>query len=80
MWTNGAVEIYFQWYSYKPPFDNEEMRRELLARLKAIPGVSLPDDAIGRRPSIPLSTLQDQTALDQFLEIFDWFLDQIKAA
>ncbi|MCP4536171.1 MAG: hypothetical protein GY832_03405 [Chloroflexi bacterium] len=79
VWTNGAVEIYFYWFQYKPPFDSEEKRRELLARLNAIPGVSLPDDAIARRPGIPLSTLADESALQQFLHVFDWVVQEIKA-
>jgi hypothetical protein len=77
VWTNGSVEIYFQ--HYKPPFDTAERRRELMDRLNAIPGVSLTDDVLSRRPSIPLATFQDQTALDEFLEVFDWLLNQIRA-
>jgi hypothetical protein len=73
------VEIYFQWYQYKPPFESEESRRELLNRLNAIPSVALPDDSIARRPSIPLKVFEDPAALDQFLLVFEWFLNQITA-
>ena len=79
VWTYGTVEIYFYWYKYKLPFDSEEKRRELLSRLNAIAGVSLPDDAIARRPGIPLSALKDETALKQFLEVFDWVVQEIQA-
>ena len=79
VWTNGTVEIYFYWYQYKPPFDTEERRRALLTRLNAIPGISLPEEAISKRPGIPLSALHDKEALRQFLEIFDWFVEAIKA-
>lgn len=80
VWTYGKVEVYFYWYAYKPPFDDVENRRELLARLNGIPGVSLPDDAIERRPSIPLATLNDTIALEQFLGIFDWVVREIKTS
>jgi hypothetical protein len=80
VWTYGTVEIYFYWYQYKAPFDSEEKRRELLSRLNAIPGVSLPDDAIARRPGIPLSTFEDESALGQLLETFDWVIQEIGAA
>jgi hypothetical protein len=80
VWTYGTVEIYFYWYQYKPPFDSEEKRRELLNRLNAIAGVSLPDDAIARRPGIPLSALKDEPALKQFFEILDWVVQEIQAA
>lgn len=78
VWTNGTVEIYFYWYQYKPPFDTEERRRALLTRLNAIPGISLPEEAIAKRPGIPLSALHDEEALRQFLEVFDWFVEEIK--
>lgn len=79
VWTYGTAEIYFYWYQYKPPFDSEGKRRELLSRLNAVAGVSLPDDAITRRPGVPFSALKDETALKQFLEIFDWVVQEIQA-
>ena len=53
VYTYGNVEIYFQWYAYKPPFDAIEKRRELLDRLNAIPEIQLPEDSLNRRPSQP---------------------------
>ena len=79
VWTYGTVEIYFYWYQYKAPFDSEEKRLELLSRLNAIPGVSLPDSAITKRPGIPLSTFEDESALEQFLKVFDWVIQEIAA-
>lgn len=77
---SGKVEIYFYWYQYKPTFDTEVKRRELLKRLNAIPGVQkMPDEVISKRPGIPLSVLKNDAALRQFLEIFDWFLQTVKA-
>jgi len=80
VWTYGTVEIYFYWYQYKTPFDSEEKRRELLSRLNAIPGVSLPDSAITKRPGIPLSTFGDESALQQFFQVFDWVVQEIQAS
>ena len=76
--TYGSLEIYFQWYQYKPPFDAVEKRVELLQRLNAIAGVSIPSEAITRRPTIPLAALRDEIALRQFLEVFDWFVQEVK--
>jgi hypothetical protein len=80
IYTYGTVEIYFYWYTYKPPFDSEDKRRELLDRLNGIAGVSLPDEAINRRPGIPLSVLRDESALMQFTAAFDWFIEEIRSA
>jgi CBS domain-containing protein len=79
-WTYGTVEIYFYWYKYKPPFDSEERRREFLGRLNAIPGVSLADEAINRRPGISLAVLRNEAALKQFMAAFDWFVEEIRSA
>lgn len=79
VWTYGTVEIYFYWYQYKAPFDSEEKRWELLSRLNAIEGVSLPNEAIVKRPGIALSTFEDKTALKQFFEVFDWVIQEIRA-
>lgn len=80
VFTSGVVEIYFQWYQYKAPFDSEEKRLELLKRLNAIPGVSIPENAIVRRPSIPFSTLAKDDALQQFIAAFEWMIGEIRAS
>ena len=54
VYTSGGVEIYFQWYQYKKPFDDEEKRKLILNKLNEIEGVNLPEDSINRRPSIDL--------------------------
>ena len=78
VYTYGSVEIYFQWYQYKAPFDNEEKLLEILRRLNEIDGVKIPVDAITRRPSIKLSLLAEKDSLEKFLSIFDWMLDEIR--
>lgn len=78
VWSSGLVEIYFYWYTLKPPFDDESRRAELLRRLNEIPGVQLPPDAVAKRPSIRLSVLKGHE--EAFLKVFDWYLDEVRAA
>jgi hypothetical protein len=78
VWTYGTLEIYFQYHAYKPPFDSEERRRELLDRLNAIPGVSLPADVLTKRPGIPLSTFAREAALSQLLDVYAWVIGEIR--
>lgn len=78
VWTYGRVEVQFELMKTRPQFAEESKRRELLARLNAIPGVTLPDDAITRRPSIQLATLARQEVLDQFLGVLDWIVDSVR--
>jgi len=71
VWTYGVVEIYFQWYLSKPPFDNIEKRRVILDKLNQINGVSIPPDGINRRPSISMDILAQDNRLEQFIEVLD---------
>jgi hypothetical protein len=80
IYTYGRIEIQFQWLT-KPPFDDMDLRRELLGRLNQIPGVSLPEDVIGRRPSIPLSLLaSDPDALAALKAVLDWFCTEVRSS
>jgi len=63
----------------RPPFDQEEKRRELRCRLNQIPSVDLPETAIALRPTIPLSTFSDKAAMNQLMGILDWVVGEIKA-
>jgi hypothetical protein len=57
--ASGRAEAVFQHLARRPPFDDVALRRELLDRFNAIPGVDLPDDSLNRRPSFPLEVLVD---------------------
>lgn len=79
IWTLGHVELYFYWYARKPPFNSEELRREFADRLGAVPGINLPDDAIERRPPVPLSVLTEADAMKAFEAAFEWYVEQVRA-
>jgi hypothetical protein len=79
VWTKGNIETYFYYLKGKPPFDSEDLRKELLAKLNEVPGINLPSDAIDRGPSIPLSALNGD-ALTKFLQVFDWAIERIRTA
>jgi hypothetical protein len=50
----------------KPPFDNDDMRKELLKRINEIPGVNFPQQSIAKGPSIPLKILEGTDAREKF--------------
>jgi hypothetical protein len=79
LWTTGTVEIYFQWHKHKPPFDSEEKRLELLNKLNQIDGVDISPDRISARPSIPLSLLVDKKEYQKFVDIYKWFIEEVKS-
>lgn len=78
VWTYGSIELQFQYMKSKsPPFDTDAGRLELLRRCNEITGVNIPKDGINRRPSIPLSVLEENIALEQFLDMLDWAVQEI---
>jgi hypothetical protein len=78
IWTNGLIEIRFQ-YLLKGPFESEQKRRELLERLNKIDGISLRADSITGRPNIPLGALSNEAQLTKFLEVVGWLVSELHA-
>jgi hypothetical protein len=78
LWTNGKASINFG-YSLKPPFDDIELRRELLQRLNAVPGLNLrPGPDIDSYCNFPYSALVDPERMRTFLSALDWATDRIR--
>lgn len=74
---SGRIEVLFQYLQRYPPFDDERKRLELRRRINEIPGVSLAREDITRRPSIPLSLLTQDVALEQMKSVLKWFEDEV---
>ncbi|MBV8736762.1 MAG: hypothetical protein JO007_05800 [Alphaproteobacteria bacterium] len=79
LYTYGTAEIQFQHMKKKNPFDDTDRREELRERLNAINGVNVPADAIDRRPSIQLMALSNDEKLNQFLNVMEWCIRQLRA-
>jgi Protein of unknown function DUF262/HNH endonuclease len=76
--VTGGIEIEFESLKTYPPFEDESLRRELQTRLNQIPGVKIPDNKLGGRPSIRFETLRDDGALQTFLSTFEWVFSMIR--
>ncbi len=73
---SGRLEIYSNNYSCQPPFNSDKKWLELRSKLSSI-GLALPGNADEfRAPSLRLSTLEDETALNQVIEIFHWIIEE----
>jgi len=77
LWTYGTVEVPFPWM--KKPFDAPAKRQELRERLNAIDGVTLPNDAIYKRPGIPIVTFSNEEGLKRFLDVTDWCVHELRS-
>lgn len=76
VWSNGKIEFQFQWYS-KPPFDSHENRLKLMTRLNQIDGVNMTEHQVTKRPSFPLTLFANETGMNQLLESYNWFIDEL---
>jgi hypothetical protein len=76
--TYGRVEIEFQ-YLMRGPFEAEDRRRELLARLNGVDGLSLPANSISRRPTFSLTLLSTGDRLAAFLSVMDWLVEELRS-
>lgn len=74
VWSNGRVEIQFQFMSHSP-FDEESKRRELAQRIS---DVRISDDRLSKRPSFTLDRLVNPDSCEQFLDAFTWALEEIR--
>jgi hypothetical protein len=77
VFSSGNIQIYFGVYKNRIEFKDEAKRIELLKKLNTIPGVNIPPDGIDRYPNLPLAALKNETALKEFFNIYNWFLEII---
>jgi len=68
----GRIEVHFQYIKRQPAFAGESPRRELLSRLNKIAGVSIGEEMLDKRPSIPLEALVESEAFNRFTATLDW--------
>jgi hypothetical protein len=80
LYSSGGIELSPQWMKTMPGFEPDERRREYLERINRIPGVSVPMDAIARRPSFWISTLQSEEALQAFFSVIQWAISIAREA
>ncbi|MEO5334796.1 MAG: hypothetical protein H7839_22515 [Magnetococcus sp. YQC-5] len=78
IYSTGVIYVAFNLLEDFFIFSDINKRLELRNKLNAIEGVSIPEDAMNKMPSFPLSVLQNEKSLDQFFGIFKWIVNEIK--
>lgn len=79
IYSYGKLEIHFQHLKNKSPFDDEEVRRRFAEQLNRIPGFTIADASLEKRPSIDLEMLAGEPAFDRLVDALDWFLGTIES-
>ncbi|MEU9315777.1 DUF262 domain-containing protein [Streptomyces sp. NPDC048295] len=72
----GVAEVVFAHMANREPFIDRAQRMELLNRLNAMDGVSLPEGKLELRPSIRLSVLEDDANRERLYATLAWFRDR----
>jgi hypothetical protein len=67
------VEIPFQ-YMKSSTFATESKRKEILAKLNAIPGMSIEAERYDKRPSLDVQLLRDSATFEAFMKVFEDFI------
>ena len=80
VWTRDYLYVQFGDMQSKPPFGDERKRLEILRRLNEIPGITIPGEGITKYSHIPLSVLNNEATLNQFIETLYWFVQEVKAS
>jgi hypothetical protein len=78
MGSDGWFVFRFDWLKNKPPFDEEAVRRELLAKINEIPNVHFDDDVITKRARVPMDTLTNEGSFEQAKSIIEWMIGRIE--
>ncbi|MFE5486374.1 DUF262 domain-containing protein [Streptomyces sp. NPDC056527] len=76
--VTGTVEVVFQHLKRRPPFDDELLRRELMARLNRIGGIDLAEAKLDLRPSFPLEVFAEHG--DELRDVLEWFIHTVAFA
>ncbi|MFI1814393.1 DUF262 domain-containing protein [Streptomyces sp. NPDC020422] len=76
--VTGTAEVVFQHLKRRPPFDDEVLRRELMARLNEVEGVDLAEAKLDLRPSFPLEVFADHG--EELRGVLEWFVHTVALA
>lgn len=78
MTTDGWFIVPFEWLHEKPPFDDEHVRRQLLAMINELSGLTFDDDVLTKRARIPFERLLDRAAVEKLKSMVGWMVRQIE--
>ena len=77
-YTNGYVELNFDFLRWKTALKEPAARMALRERLNNIAGFNIAETDIMRRPSVRFGVLAEGTASPEFLGVMNWLVDEIK--
>lgn len=80
VWTSGTLVPRFAALRTAPPFSDDALRAELLARFNRVSHFALPRDVLHLLPTLPLPLLEGDVALERFIEALEWYVAVVETA
>lgn len=77
LYSNGRVEVPFQYLRQHPGFESSEDREQLRSLLNMIPGVAIAPEKMKAHPSFEIGLLEDDLARSKFLETVEWMMEHL---
>ncbi|MBT2376151.1 DUF262 domain-containing protein [Streptomyces sp. ISL-111] len=75
--VTGTAEVVFQHLKRRPPFDDEQLRRELMARLNAVEGIDLAAAKLDLRPAFQLDVFAEHG--EELGGVLEWFAHTVES-
>jgi hypothetical protein len=80
MTTRGGFAFRFDWLCRKPLFNDDAVRRQLLARINQAPQIAFGEEILTRQARIPFEKLTDAAALEHLTAALAWLIEQVMAS
>lgn len=80
LYPSGKFEVVFRYMRSRPPFDDLQLREELLHRFNKVEGINLSPTKIELRPGFELDVLLHEHARTSVVEALTWFYAQVNGA
>jgi len=77
--TDGRVHLQLHRMTNRPALPDHNYAHGMLAELRGIPGVEIPDDRLEGVPWFELRLLTARPHLDRFLAVFDAYVSHVRA-
>ncbi|MGA2161283.1 MAG: hypothetical protein ABSG28_03655 [Methanoregula sp.] len=75
LWTDGNVEIRFNYLRERPPFDEDNKIREFAGKIKTLTGISVSDEQL--KGYIDFHPSMDSDSMIRFLGLLDWTIREV---
>jgi len=77
--SNGRVFISPGYLKAASKFASEQERRELIERVKRIPGITLSTENVNGFPSFNIEVLRNKNAMKSFKETIEWVFERLRS-